>query len=261
MKKIIIGFLVGVILASPFNSFAASIYRFTLSQYQIYIDGEQIDTVYSKGRVNYVSVDDVVKVLDAEVKTEGKRVDVTTLTDLEEVAAKCKDSAVMIYGRNPDGTISQGSGVVFDSFILTAKHLVEGTKGIDVFIDDSAYGVSGTVHYMDEKLDIALIKADTDLPSVTLGDSDKLVEGQKLVSITSPRNTQNVIDECVNSGIAHLSKATYLTISESSMSGGSSGGGIFTYSGNLVAIEKSGDDGSHYAILINDIKPILEKLK
>jgi serine protease Do len=144
---------------------------------------------------------------------------------------------------------------------MTASHVIEGATKIDIFTDDSLYGVPGTVVPIETDLDIAVLKIGVDLPSVTLGDSDKLIEGEKLVSITSPNRAQNVIDECVNSGMAYVNDGTYLSTSEVNTDNGSSGGAVFDYKNTIVGMVVKGDGIGDYAIPINDVKPILEKIK
>jgi S1-C subfamily serine protease len=63
------------------------------------------------------------------------------------------------------------------------------------------------------------------------------------------------------SGFAYVDTGTYLTLSETDMVGGSSGGAIFNLNGELAAMNIRGNDGGSFAIPINQIKPILEKLK
>jgi S1-C subfamily serine protease len=263
MKKSIIGFIFGAILMLSVNVAADTYYQFAASQNTLYVDGAKIEMpLYNYQYTNHAPIRAVAEAVGLDVKVTGTRIDFTSpLTDLETVAKNCKDSCVMIYAYLPNGIISQGSGWVYNGYVITAKHVVNGAEKIDIFLDDSMYGVSGTIHYMDKTLDVAVIKSDTKLPSVILGDSNKLNEGQKLVSITSPAGVQNTIDECVNSGFAYFEEGTYLTISESSMDKGSSGGAIFNLDGELIAIANSGNEGGQHAIPINDIKPILEKLK
>jgi S1-C subfamily serine protease len=183
------------------------------------------------------------------------------LTDLETVVQNVKNSCVMIYSYHPDGTIEQGSGWVYNGYVITAKHVIDGAERIDIFTDDSKNGVAGGVEYVDPTLDVAVLRSARTLPSVTLGDADALKEGEKLVSITSPEGVQNSVDECVNSGKAYVDTGTFLTISETSMSGGSSGGAIFNHNSEIISMVTLGNDGGYYTIPINQIKPILEKIK
>ena len=184
------------------------------------------------------------------------------LTDLEQVVANTKDSCVMIYAYRSDGSGEQGSGWAYGDYIVTAKHVVEEAKKIEIFTDNSNSASRGTIEYIDDELDVAILKLNTrTLPSVTLGDSDTLIEGEKLVAITSPMGVKNAIDECIYSGTIRYDTGTFITISEGNLIGGSSGGAIFNHSSELVAMVTHGNKGGNDAIRINDIKMILEKLK
>jgi len=184
------------------------------------------------------------------------------LTDLEQVVANTKDSCVMIYAYRSDGSGEQGSGWAYGDYIVTAKHVVEEAKKIEIITDNSNSASRGTIEYIDDELDVAILKLNTrTLPSVTLGDSDTLIEGEKLVAITSPQGVKNAIDECVNSGFILFDDGKFLTVSEGNMIGGSSGGAVFNYESELVAMVAYGNEGGNHAIPVNSLKPILEKLK
>ena len=184
------------------------------------------------------------------------------LTDLETVAKNCKDSCVMIYSYLPDGTILQGSGWVYDGYVVTAKHVVDGATKIDVFFDDSKYSMGASVVPIETELDVAVLVTYTTKPSVALGDSDKLNEGEKLVSITSPKGAQNTVEECIYSGLTN--SRDRIRIADTSMTGGSSGGAIFNFDGDIIGMnlsEVNDTDGIISAISVNDVKPILEQIK
>ncbi len=258
MRKIFVGFIFGAILMLSVNVVADTYYQFVASQNTLYVDDVKVDyPMYNYQYTNYASIRGVAEALGLDIKVTDKRIDFTSpLTNLETVAKNCKDSCVMIYAYT-DNMRYQGSGFIYNGYVITAKHVVDGAEKIDVFLDDSLYSVSGTIHYFDPKLDIAVLKADTKMPSVVLGNSDKLIEGEQIISITSPKGIQNKIDECINSGIAYVENGTYLTISESSIESGSSGGGIFNFNSELIGMVSM----TNYTIPINDIKQILEKLK
>ena len=69
-----------------------------------------------------------------------------------------------------------------------------------------------------------------------------------------------MIDECLYSGMVFTDAGELMGISEENMIGGSSGGAIFNIDGELVAMNIRGNEGSNFAIPINDLKPILQKL-
>jgi S1-C subfamily serine protease len=260
-KQFIIGFILGAVLFSCIGAGAASGVLFNFSNDTLIANSQPVNTqLYAYRGMNYAPVSVIADAfgLDRSYK-DGKLEFSRKLTDLETVVKNCKDSCVMIYAYG-DKTL-QGSGFVYNGYVITAKHVVEGANKIDVFVDNSLYSVYGTVCYLDPKLDIAIVKANTKMPSVVLGDSDKLIEGEKLVSVTSPKGHQNAVDECVYNGPYFDESGKNISISESGMDNGSSGGAVFDYTGELIGLEMAGGIEGHTAIPINDIKPILQKLK
>ena len=266
MKKSIIGFIIGVALMLSINVFAESFSKPT----EFYIDGEK------------QTVEQALEVLGANVTITDTRIDVAkptpvptpepvptptptiiyevALTDLEAVVKNTKDSCIMVYAYLPDGSTLQGSGWVYNGYVITAKHVVEGAEKIDIFTDGDLYAMTGRVHYIDTVLDVAIIKVSLKLPSVELDDSEKLIEGQKLVSITSPSGAQNSVDECINSGMVEETSGTYLSVTESDMEGGSSGGSVFDYNSQIVGMVVSGVGKTDYVLPINDLKLILKQI-
>jgi S1-C subfamily serine protease len=105
---------------------------------------------------------------------------------------------------------------------------------------------------------LAILKADISLPSVKLGDSDELIEGEKLVSITSPGGAKNMIDECLFSGNA---ADNHFSVSESAIAPGSSGGGVFNYNSEVIGMAVTSGYENAGLIPINNIKPILKNIK
>lgn len=267
MKRTVIGIILGAFLTLTVGSYAESYFQFVQSANTLYINDKKIEMpLYNYNYTNHAPIRAVAEAVGLDVNVTGTRIDFTSKS-LETVARNVKNSCVMIYAYT-DKTVRYGSGWVYnsntnDTYIITAKHVVENTNKINLFLDDSAYSVSGTIHYLDPLLDIAVIKADTKLPSVALGDSGKLTEGEKLVSVTSPKGAKNVLEECSYSGLNGYQSGRLLTITDNSMTGGSSGGAIFNFDSEIVGMAIEGVDGTEImgAIPINDLKPILEKLK
>ncbi|NLB78757.1 MAG: serine protease [Clostridiaceae bacterium] len=262
MKKLIIGFIFGAILMLSVNVAADTYYQFVASQNTLYVDDAKVEyPMYNYQYTNYASIRGVAEALGLDIKVTDKRIDFTSpFTDLETVAKNCKDSCVMIYAYKGDMRY-QGSGFIYNGYVITAKHVVDRAEKIDVFLDDSIYSISASIVPIDTDLDISVLKTYTTNPSVILGDSDKLIEGQKLVSITSPDGGKNTIDECVFSGKIYGYGKYFLNLSDTFMTGGSSGGAVFNYDSEILGIMSMGADGAVSATPINDIKPILEKLK
>ena len=261
-RQNIIAFILGMLVMLPVGAYGGTLIVKAVNT-PVLVDGQKINTsVYSVNSKTCTAVDAIAKAMGGTVTAKsGKLYVETPKTDLEKVAAACKNSCVMIYVYQDDKQIGQGSGWAYNGYIITAKHVADAGNRYTIFTDDSEYGVSAARVPISTSLDVAVLKADIKLPSVKLGDSDKLREGQKLVSITSPKGIQNAIDECINSGFAYVDTGKYLTTSESIMNSGSSGGAVFDSSSGVVAMAIEGQGDVNYAIPINDIKVILEKLK
>ena len=268
MRKYITGFILGALLTLSFGAYAVpEILSARFTEDRFMYNGQEypmriaaIKAADEQWASTYIKVADMAKAMGGRAYSTGTHIVIES--GPEYVARNCKDSCVMIYAYQ-DYTYMQGSGWVYNGYVVTAKHVIEGAERIEVFPDDSIYGACATVEYADPDIDLAVLKLDRDLglPSVTLGDSDKLVEGQKLVAITSPKGYQNAIEECLYSGTALTDIGTLLLITEGkSLIGGSSGGAIFSLNGELVAMTIRGDEGSNTAIPINRLKPVLKKV-
>ena len=269
MKKQIIAFLLGILITLPVGTYAATKIissRFTDNGFTVngqLVNGEVVAILKDgeKWASTYAPIQAIAKALGGKAFIENNIVKMEVYTDLETVVKNCKDSCVMIYAYENENVTMQGSGWVYNGYIITAKHVIKDAANIGVYLDDSINGITATVYYTDPALDVAILKADTKMPSVTFGDSDKLIEGEKLVSITSPNGAQNFLDECTYTGVEYNSEGDLLGIVDTYMTSGSSGGPIFNYQSELVGMAVMGDAGFMSAIPINDIKPMLEKIK
>ena len=240
MKKLIIGFLIGVALTVPVM----------MGIMQPGIPSEEL-----------VPTPEIVYVTPTPMPTPTPQVIYKErLTDLEQVIENVKGACVMVYAHMPDGSTMQSSGWIYNKRIVTVKHGVVGAERIDVFLDGSSTGAKGYIHYMDDELDLAVLEFDRIADSVTLGDSGKLKDGEKVIGIVSPQGSQNMIDECIYSGTDFADGEYILNISESIIDPGASGGAIFNYDSELVGMVFKGGNTTGVAIPINEIKPILENL-
>lgn len=267
MRKAVIGFILGALLTLSIGVYAVpEVLSARFTEDKFLYNGQEYDmriaAVHSADEQwpsTYIKVSDMARALGGKAYSTGTHIVIESAPEF--VAKACKDSCVMIYAYQNDLPY-QGSGWVYKGYIITAEHVIRNTDRIEVFPDDSVYGALATVEYADPDIDLAVLKLDRDLglPSVALGDSDKLVEGQKLVAITSPAGVQNVIDECLYSGIGYTDAGMFLTLSECNTIGGSSGGAVFNLDGELIGMAVRGNEGGGMAIPINDLKPILQKL-
>ena len=263
IKQNIISFLLGMAIMFPVGGYATNLIVKAVDV-PVIVDGTQIDTaVYNINGSNFTparavaeAMGGTVEWIDGEVRIE------TPKTDTEAVAEACKDSCVMIYVYKNGKAIGSGSGFAYNGYIITAKHVTDAGNRYTVYCDDKSYGINASLVPLDSTLDISALKVniDIDLPSVVLGDSDKLKEGQKVIAITSPAGVKNAVDECFYHGVTYSAGRNHLGISDSNLNQGSSGGAIFNTDGELIGINVRGVKSNGAAIPVNEIKPILSQL-
>jgi serine protease Do len=164
---------------------------------------------------------------------------------------------------------SLGSGFIIspDGYILTNHHVVRNASEIRVKLaDDRTYPaklVGG-----DRKTDVALLKVKPKgkLPTVYLGDSDKLEVGDWAIAIGSPFGLGHTVTAGIISGkdrvIGHGPYDDFLQ-TDASINPGNSGGPLFDASGNVVGINTAivaGGSGIGFAVPINLAKELLPQL-
>ncbi|HEX2469824.1 MAG TPA: trypsin-like peptidase domain-containing protein [Candidatus Limnocylindrales bacterium] len=194
------------------------------------------------------------------------------------VAAKASPAVVRITvnggvdtstGIIPDTGV--GSGVIYDSrgWILTNRHVVEGSNTLSVELNDGRV-MRGTVYGIDTLTDLAIVKIEgSDLPVAQLGRSSTLKVGQLVVAIGSPLGTYS---NSVTSGIVSAKGRTIMTDgnenlnnliqTDAAINPGNSGGPLLDAGANVVGINTAiaaDSNGIGFAIPIDIARPIMEQ--
>ena len=196
-----------------------------------------------------------------------------------ETAAAVKDSVVEIVlsasSRGQSITIGAGSGVIIsaDGYIVTNHHVVENASKITVRLTDKTEYEAALVG-SDEVADIAVIKIKpaegVKLTVAVLGDSDKLVVGEKVIAIGNPLGelggtvTDGIVSALDREVLVDGQKMNLLQ-TNAAINEGNSGGGLFNLYGELVGVVDAksfgtGIEGLGFVIPINDAKAVIEQL-
>ena len=174
------------------------------------------------------------------------------------------------YGQNQVES-GAGSGVIIssDGYILTCAHVVDGASNITVTINDKDY--TATLVGEDTTSDIAVIKIDADgLTPATVGDSDSLKVGQNVMAVGNPLGTlSNTVTQgivsALNRQVTVEDNDMTLIQTDTSISPGNSGGGLFNANGELIGVVNakssySEAEGIGFAIPINTAMDIAQQL-
>lgn len=169
-------------------------------------------------------------------------------------------------------TASLGSGVIVDpkGYILTANHVVQDAEEIRVTLSDKRE-FKGERVGTDAKTDIAVIKIDSDhLPTIKLGDSDKLRVGETVLAIGSPYGLSQTVTMGIVSAVgrANVGIADYEDFiqTDAAINPGNSGGALVNVKGELVGINTAifstsgGYQGIGFAVPTSMAKAVMDSL-
>ncbi|NIF16962.1 DegQ family serine endoprotease [Pantoea sp. Cy-639] len=167
---------------------------------------------------------------------------------------------------------SLGSGFIIssDGYVLTNNHVVADADEIIVRLSDRSE-LQAKLVGTDPRTDVALLKVDgKDLPTVKLGDSEKLKVGEWVLAIGSPFG----FDHSVTKGIVSakgrtLPNDTYVPFIQTdvAINPGNSGGPLFNMKGEVVGINSQiftrsgGFMGLSFAIPIDVAIDVSNQLK
>jgi len=179
-----------------------------------------------------------------------------------------------------------GSGVIVDpnGYIMTNAHVVENAQRIRVLLPlppgDSPLDIApaGKRHIVDAKLigvhkesDLALLKIDgKDLPTLPLGYTRRIRQGQLVFAIGSPEGLQNSVTMGVISAVARQADPTKPMVyvqTDAPINPGNSGGPLVDMDGYVVGIntfilsEGGGSEGLGFAIPARIVKFVYDSLR
>ena len=169
---------------------------------------------------------------------------------------------------------SVGSGFIIDSsgYIITNYHVI-GTPYSSVYV--TLYGgdtVRGKTVWANKDLDLAIVKIEVaGLPVMPLGDSKNIRIGENVIAIGNPLGFefQRTVTSGIISGLNRSisiegSYMEDLIQTDASINPGNSGGPLVNGKGEAIGINTikvEAAEGLGFAIPVNQIKPIINKIK
>jgi serine protease DegQ len=165
-----------------------------------------------------------------------------------------------------------GSGVIVSpaGYILTNNHVIEEADEIEVMLNDGRKSIAQVIG-TDPETDLAILKIElTDLPVITLGNSDALAIGDQVLAIGNPFG----VGQTVTGGIVSALGRTQLGINtfenfiqtDAAINPGNSGGALVDVNGHLMGINTAiysrsgGSMGIGFAIPTSTARSVMEAI-
>jgi serine protease Do len=179
-----------------------------------------------------------------------------------EIVNKVQPTIVVIESKKADG-ISRGSGFVVDSsgIVVTNMHVISGALNVGVKLTSGEVYDQIQIRAYDERKDLALIQIPGfNLPSATLGDSEQVNVGEKVVLIGNPLG---VLEGSVTSGIVsgiRTIDGVRIIQTDASANPGNSGGPLLNVKGEVIGVlsfKLKGTENLNFVIPINYARGLL----
>lgn len=182
-----------------------------------------------------------------------------------------------IYGTQSVQGQAAGTGVIVDKngYVLTNKHVVpEGTNAVKLILSDGSSYEGVEIVGRDPLNDLAILKIQDpadDITPASLGDSDGVRVGQKVVAIGNALGQfQNTVTSGIISGVGrpieagdgsgYVEQLSNLFQTDAAINSGNSGGPLLNYDGEVIGINTAvAEDAQNvgFAIPINEAKGVI----
>jgi S1-C subfamily serine protease len=170
--------------------------------------------------------------------------------------------------------VEQGTGSGFitsaNGQVITNAHVVQGADKVTVTLKDGRV-LQGKVMGLDTVTDVAVVKIEGEnLPSVTLGDSEKIKAGEWAIAIGNPLGLDNTVTAGIvsatgrsSSQVGDGSKRVNYIQTDAAINPGNSGGPLLNASGQVIGMNTAilrNAQGLGFAIPINQVQKIAAQL-
>jgi serine protease Do len=193
------------------------------------------------------------------------------------VVERVRPAVVNVRADVGSGDAGEGTGFILreDGVVVTNYHVAEGAFTVHVITSDGTRYPARAIA-ADENADLAVLKIEASgLPTVPLGDSDRLQLGQTVLALGfalglegGPSVTSGIVSavgRTIDAGGPGVATRTYEDViqTDAAINPGNSGGPLVDLDGRVVGINTAGVGAASaenigFAIAINRVKPLID---
>jgi S1-C subfamily serine protease len=197
----------------------------------------------------------------SDIQSQISKIKATTSADFSGIIEQDIKGVVTIKT-----SVAQGTGFLLtnNGYIVTNAHVLSGGRYANAYTYDGNRYSADLIGY-DSKIDLALLKIDGDFTKLTLGNSDNVKIGEKVIAIGNPLGlsftaTEGIISARDRTGSNNL---PYYFQTDVSLNPGNSGGPLIDTAGEVIGINNfkiSGAENIGFALESKYIKQTINKI-
>ncbi|MEM9488798.1 MAG: trypsin-like peptidase domain-containing protein [Myxococcota bacterium] len=182
----------------------------------------------------------------------------------KELVQRSKPAVVRIdVESSSGGGVGTGFFLTDDGSIATNLHVIKDATSVEIVLSDGTRRPMQSIAAIDAERDLAIIRIDgvSDMPTLALGNSDRVEAGDEVIAIGNPLG---VLDFSVSDGLISAVRplSDSLTVLQISapISQGSSGGPLFNSYGEVIGVATaiiSQGQNLNFGIPSNYLRPMM----
>jgi len=244
--------------------------------------GILLNGIIVKQSVDYANLNNKINELQADTQsklnelTENLMETKTSVAESQEEISLLKASAGEdfsgIIENSVKGVVTiktevgQGTGFLItdDGYIVTNAHVLVGGHSITA-ITSEQNSINAELIGYDGELDIALLKISGDYEHLTMGDSDEIQIGEKVIAIGNPLGLQFSVSQGIISGVHRevINDIPAYIQTDAALNPGNSGGPLIDIEGKVIGINNfklSDSESLGFALESNYIKSAVNNI-
>lgn len=227
------------------------------------IDSFEADTQTKINELSTNLIQTQTKV-DTSINSLSSQIEQVKLSASSDFSEIIEDSINSVVTIRTD--VAQGTGFIIndEGYIVTNAHVLSGGHRVVAITSEKQTITAEFIGY-DADFDLALLKIPGSYNSLSLGDSDEIQIGEKVIAIGNPLGLQFSVSEGIVSAVDRqgLNELEAYIQTDAALNPGNSGGPLINKNGEVIGINNfkiSGGENIGFALESDYIKQIVNEI-